>query len=390
MHLIGIAIEDNNINREVLALLIHMELDAKIIQYFENNTSAIDFIEKTSVALGSIDFIITDINHPGGSGLELIKKIRSLPDSMIISGCLRVKHTPIIVVSACSMKADIQACKEIDSSIPYVTKPINKDELAQAIIESIGEYRHKILKGIQHKGLCIYWRDGKYHIGSAYESPNIIESEYIVSSPTMAAKGYERLFIVDWQHNNATVSLNGFERMINNPSLKEKDFQLFFQRHPEFLLDGNYDSYWSETNLRSKESGDHIRPDFVLQPQMSRSIPWNWNVVDLKRHDVALLTSKRFHTDLSRYVVRVITQLRNYRDFFEDPRNADILKKKFGGVVPNPKLTAIIGRLPKSGRNEYMKHRNRNPDVNIITYDEVLEVRRVKVDKMNVLREKLT
>ena len=125
-----------------------------------------------------------------------------------------------------------------------------------------------------------------------------------------------------------------------------------------------------------------IRPDFVLQPSGERRNTWNWTVVDLKRPDVTLFASPRFHMRLSAQVNGLITQLRDYADFFADPRNFDEPRKRFGGVVPKPNLVGIIGRLPTDHRDEYAVLRSRSEGVSITTFDEVLELRRYQVDLM--------
>jgi hypothetical protein len=172
--------------------------------------------------------------------------------------------------------------------------------------------------------------------------------------------------------------------MINAPSLDERNFQRFFQRHPQFLLAYQYDTYWAEPRLTSRTAARRISPDFVLQPVGGRENGWNWNIVDLKRHNVPLLTGRSGRANLSSHVHRVVTQLQNYRAFFEDPRNHQSLGNRFGGVRPSPKLTAIIGRLPISpdDRAEFSTLVRRIPDVEIRSYDEVLLLRKASVDRI--------
>src|SRR5262249_39699536 len=109
---------------------------------------------------------------------------------------------------------------------------------------------------------------------------------------------------------------------------------------------------------------------------------WNWNLVDLKSHNVEVLANRRFHADLSRHVYRVVAQLRDYQEFFSDPRHQHLLERKFGGVRPVPRLTAIIGRIPRKEKELYARLKGRVADVNIRTYDEVLVVRKAKVEQM--------
>jgi hypothetical protein len=163
----------------------------------------------------------------------------------------------------------------------------------------------------------------------------------------------------------------------------ERDLQAFLQQHPEFILRGEFDSYWAQPQLRDADSTKVIRPDFVLQPLGLRSTGWNWQLVDLKSPRVPLLANSQFHRDLSRHVSRVVTQLKDYGEFFSNPRNGDIIRQRFGGVIPQPKLVALIGRLPNNdARERYTTLRTRLTDVCLTTYDEILEFRRARVHQI--------
>ena len=104
-----------------------------------------------------------------------------------------------------------------------------------------------------------------------------------------------------------------------------------------------------------------------------------WGLADLKLPDVPLLQGRSFHKDLSKHVYNVRTQLRDYADDFARSGNAETLRKKFG-VVPRPrKLVAIVGRRPTAHLKRYLELLGRLPDVQIRTYDDVLEFERAKV-----------
>lgn len=378
-------VEDNPLMNRSIADFVGRFTDACVAFNAYDNTQALSLIDQASLAKTPLDFVTTDINRTGGSGVELIKRIRSLHDSTVVSGCLRAKHVPIVVLTGGGYTLEnIKAIYKLDPSIKIFPKGSTDtmENFAQAIVTSIAKYRHRILKGFQHLGLSVYWANGRYLLASAFSVPAMIENKYIAGTCSEAERGYSRLILVNDHAVNASRSIDIFEQMLNNPSLQEQDFQDFFEQFPEFLLGDQHDSYWAEPRLHSEASGKRIRPDFVLQPSGDRSDPWNWSIVDLKRHDVDLLSSQRFHADFSRYVYRVMTQLRDYRDFFEDPRNRELLLEQFGGVVPSPRLTAVIGRMPTNEKELFSKLSQRNEGITIKTYDEILEFRRAKVSRL--------
>ncbi len=75
------------------------------------------------------DVMIVDVMLPGISGLELCQKVR---------GELGMADLPIIVVSAKSQLADVQAGLQAGANY-YLTKPVTKIELLSAVRQAMGE-----------------------------------------------------------------------------------------------------------------------------------------------------------------------------------------------------------------------------------------------------------
>jgi len=69
------------------------------------------------------DLVILDIMMPDVSGLEVLRFMRREP---------KFKNTPVIIVSAKSMPADIRVGMEAGASM-YLTKPVGYLDLKQAV-----------------------------------------------------------------------------------------------------------------------------------------------------------------------------------------------------------------------------------------------------------------
>ena len=74
------------------------------------------------------DVVILDIMMPEISGLDILRQMRKNPE---------LAHTPVVVVSAKSMPADIKLGMEAGASI-YLTKPVGFVELKEAIERAVG------------------------------------------------------------------------------------------------------------------------------------------------------------------------------------------------------------------------------------------------------------
>ena len=75
------------------------------------------------------DAIVLDVMMPDLSGLDVLRHIRRDP---------RLKHIPVIVVSAKSMPTDIKDGLDAGASV-YLTKPVSYNDLKNAVDQVIGE-----------------------------------------------------------------------------------------------------------------------------------------------------------------------------------------------------------------------------------------------------------
>lgn len=100
---------------------------AKIIQIM-NGTEALEFIENEIDQENHIDLIITDINHPGLRGDEMIKKIRYYED------LFKLPRIPIIVLT---MVGDENLQHICGPDINLINKYFSKASDADDIIETL-------------------------------------------------------------------------------------------------------------------------------------------------------------------------------------------------------------------------------------------------------------
>ncbi|MBI5383981.1 MAG: DUF4263 domain-containing protein [Verrucomicrobia bacterium] len=354
------------------------------------NSDAFDYLERVKAARGDLDFIVSDIVRPGKSqrgeyeGVALVRAIRGTHDDVLVNSCFRLRHLPIVVITGGGFPLALQL-KDSFPELQIREKPLHVEEFLSAISDALTSYRHAVLSGLQRVGLSVFWKEGRYRLATAYTVPAHRETKYFVIEPTELGNAYSRLVLVADRSPIAGVAVSLFEEMLNNARTTERDLQRFLELHPEFLLGDAHDSYWAEPSLASSDRGQVVRPDFVLQPLGHPNRTWDWTMVELKAPRAPLFASPRFHLHLSQHVLRMVTQLEDYADFFADPRNQEVIRRRFGGVVPRPRLVGVIGRLPSDHVDQYAVLRSRVSGVTITTYDEILELRRAKVGRMRAL-----
>lgn len=350
---------------------------------------AIEFIDSATRFQTPLDFFLVELVVPGGrtsrsAGIDVLRRVRSAPDEQSVAGGFRLRHLPFIAMTGHLDVLDRTQVEEIDHDLPFLTKPFQLEELVKQVSESLRTYRHSILQDFQRSGRAIFWKDGEFRVADAL-TPRQAEGKYW-AGPMIAETlpTYSKLVMMceGWLFGESAVS--EFETLINSPKTNERDLQRFFNQHPEFL-DRNHDSYWSEPFLKSMSDRTIIRPDFLFQARGQRELPWTWKIVDLKQPRARMFSSRKFHPTFSSEVYRLKTQLEDYGRFFDDPRNADMLRARFGGVLPRPQLAGLIGRIPAGDFERFTALRENLAGVKITTYDEVLDSRREYVNWMKRL-----
>lgn len=93
-----------------------------------NGTEALKYIEDEIDQENHIDLIVTDINHPGLRGDELIKKIR------YYENLFRLPHIPIVVLTMVGEENLQHIC---GPGVNLITKYFSKASEADEIIETL-------------------------------------------------------------------------------------------------------------------------------------------------------------------------------------------------------------------------------------------------------------
>src|SRR5262249_18816365 len=117
-HLRVLIAEDNLVNRRLVTRVL--EKRGHTVSAAATGREALDQVQHER-----FDVILMDVQMPDMDGLETAAAIRRLE-------AIQGAHTPIIAVTAYSMKGDRERCLAAGMD-DYITKPINAQELAGAV-----------------------------------------------------------------------------------------------------------------------------------------------------------------------------------------------------------------------------------------------------------------
>jgi hypothetical protein len=161
-------------------------------------------------------------------------------------------------------------------------------------------------------------------------------------------------------------NIEELEHLINSRDALEADFQLFFERHSEFITAHQYAAAHPHLVL-SRDGEGPLIPDFLLEPFDQGGLA---DLLELKLPNVPIVVGAKDRRRLSAKVAEAVAQLRTYRDYFDDPRNIASFRERSGLTVFRPRMFVLIGRRPAV---DPIDMRRLEGDVTLWTYDDIID-----------------
>lgn len=173
------------------------------------------------------------------------------------------------------------------------------------------------------------------------------------------------------------------ESLVNDPKAKEKDFQDFFERYPDFILHDEYKDAHSHIVLTRKDA-ESLIPDFVLEPLEQSQL---CDLLDLKLPSAQIFVLQKRRMRFSAAVLAACAQLREYNLYFDEAKNREKIYKKYGLLAYKPKMFVIIGRRGNVSPIEVRKMQADLPNVYLRTYDDIICRMKARVEWLKKGRE---
>lgn len=180
------------------------------------------------------------------------------------------------------------------------------------------------------------------------------------------------------EHEHRLVVSGQLQSMVLFPNLRETTIGEFIRLHPEVVRAAfktehfEYEPYldWLEHDGTCIDTA--INPDLLVK----RSDGY-YDIYDLKTAVLdkkSLTKASRSRRRFIDYVEEGISQLANYREYFEFTRNAEHAKNKYGIEVKDPLLVLVVGSWENVDVDEVNQACRKYHNVQVIDYDTVCQM----------------
>lgn len=118
-------IEDNEADRRAVKEAFSLNDKSVNLYMVEDGEKALQFVGRhgSYAVFPRPDLILLDLNLPGTRGHDVLRKIKSAPET---------KRIPVIVLSSSTFQVDICECYDLGANC-YITKPMRFTELLRLV-----------------------------------------------------------------------------------------------------------------------------------------------------------------------------------------------------------------------------------------------------------------
>jgi hypothetical protein len=221
-------------------------------------------IEVTARGTGRIDAVVLPSPLRLGlrpeESLKAASAIRSLDDRLTFRGGVRARTVPIVMHTEVLVDSELRA---FGSPPPPHIPDMRwytwaEDDLAEAIVEVIGEWRQSLLSELDYIGYTVSVDSaGNVSVSHALRRKQR-ESELLADETTPGALREAQYLILaeDFidsfgRYDEVKFLIQNYEQIASQERIKpESVFQRFFEKHPELIQRDVFSHVWSKSTLR--------------------------------------------------------------------------------------------------------------------------------------------
>lgn len=357
----------------------------------QNLNTAKEFLIKEIIdANKHLDFIVTDWQFVNSNAKSLLNWIRQSDESYSDSNFL-FRSLPIILIEDKTNQSATIA-DGFDALIDDF--PNNFFKIKNSIKSAIKTWRYSLaedldLIGLDPKTQSIYYNHRSSFL--SYYKLKIL-TRYFVDNKTKRLNYIWTNEKSELLYNSSTKFQNKMNRTIQNPPrYLEKEIHDFFRANPTFIKGEDFSTSNAEMiyekHFYKYGSRSYEEPDFVNKPyNYSLQLP---EIFEIKRQSQKLFTknNQRFLSKTK----KSFEQLKRYKTYFESDNlfHQQYIKLHLGQVYPSYGYTLLMGSKEEKEENEDLIGKLKNDfdfqDINLITYEELLEKHIRLCDRLNEL-----
>ncbi|MBX8536257.1 DUF4263 domain-containing protein [Pseudomonas cichorii] len=165
-----------------------------------------------------------------------------------------------------------------------------------------------------------------------------------------------------------------FKSMYLTPKLRETTIGEFLRLHPEIIKKAlDCEEFLYEPSLPWLEGDETCEDKYINPDLLIKKKDGSWHIYDLKtalldKQD--LTTGERKRRGLISCVENGLSQLANYHEYFENPKNSAYAEEKFGIKIQNPRMVLIIGSWENVDTSKITQAMRKHKEtIEIIDYD---------------------
>lgn len=315
--------------------------------------------------------------------LSIVDEIRDLPENCCMSDGRKWKRIPCAVLTE-NMRG-YQFAQLRQSEVPVVRYCLYDNYYAfgqtvNRLQQIVHEYHERVLKNYQHVGILVDFEYGRFRVRQALKARDrSAENEYYHSSADR--RKLHQYVTVHRDVVGIDYDARVFEELINDPKTRERELHRFLEQNPAFLMDAlrgipiSHSPTFASPKLWTP---DFVLPGLAETSDDDRSV----QIAELKGPHSSLLSGS-LHRGFSAEVTSAINQVRDYDRVLRErhPVNQQRILDTFGYLPEAVRKAVVIGRTPtKTSDQEVLKQRMmEQPDVQIVPYDEILQVQQGQI-----------
>lgn len=300
--------------------------------------------------------------------MQLAEAMRCLPENCAMRDGRTWKSIPFVVfANPLEYESPVQYPASLATILPPYCNGNPSWALAR-IRECVDRYHDRLFREYQSVGIPTRINRGHAQIGPL-KKPKINRNESAYYSAAMDRRDHKGWVTVKRDDEGVRDDVEVFQQLLDR-NATEPELHAFLEQHPALLME-------SMLGIPLSHKPNFIRPrnfkpDFALSPILGPLDENSIELLELKRPKERLLTG-RLHRGFTASVHRAIDQVRDYDRYLRDPINLEAILKALRYFPERSKLAILIGRTPNGSDSETLALRGREVNVQIVTYDLILE-----------------